>query len=80
MRKRPEKTGFLGPLEQHEGGPGAVCPTPPWATDELVAETRRVWTSAYGRVVAAEEAVEILMNIRRLAFALADSQQEGKNE
>jgi hypothetical protein len=38
-----------------------------WMTDELVADTRRVWSQAYRRVIAIEEAIEILMNVRRFA-------------
>jgi hypothetical protein len=38
-----------------------------WITDDLLAETRRVWSVAYGRVIADEEAIEILMNVRRFA-------------
>lgn len=38
-----------------------------WMTDELIDETRRVWSVGYGRVIATEEAVEILMNVRRFA-------------
>ena len=34
-------------------------------SDELVAETRRVWSTVYGRVLSSEEAVEILKNVRR---------------
>ena len=40
-----------------------------WITDDLLAETRRVWSLAYGRVIAEEEAIEILTNVRRLAEA-----------
>ena len=42
----------------------------PWITDELLAETQRVWSEAYGYEVSAGEAVEILSNVRRLAAAL----------
>jgi hypothetical protein len=38
-----------------------------WITDELLADTRRVWSKTYGRVIADEEAIEILMNVRRFA-------------
>jgi hypothetical protein len=38
-----------------------------WITDDLLAETRRVWSKAEGRVIADEEAIEILMNVRRFA-------------
>lgn len=47
-----------------------------WMTDELIDETRRVWSKAYGRVLAAEEAVEILMNVRRLAETMLRAQRE----
>ena len=41
-----------------------------WITDELLAETQRVWSRAYGRKVTADEAVDILANVRRLAEVL----------
>ena len=41
-----------------------------WITHELLAETQRVWSKALGREVPAEEAVEILTNVRRLAEVL----------
>jgi hypothetical protein len=34
-----------------------------WITDELIEDTRRVWSRAYGRVLSADEAVEIIMNV-----------------
>jgi hypothetical protein len=46
-------------------------------TDARVEQTRRVWSKAYGRVVTAEEAVEILMNVRRLATVLVEASREG---
>ena len=36
----------------------------------LLAETRRVWSQAYGRVISTDEAVEILTNVKRLAETL----------
>jgi len=47
-------------------------------SDELIADTRRVWSAAYGRVISAEEAVEILNNVRRLADVLVRAEREGK--
>jgi hypothetical protein len=41
-----------------------------WMTDELIAETRRVWSKAYGRVISDEECIEILANVKRLAEVL----------
>ena len=43
---------------------------PSWISDELLAETQRVWSSVYGREVAVAEATEILLNVKRLAGLL----------
>jgi len=43
---------------------------------ERVAETRRVWSMAYGRVISEDEAVEILTNVRRLAEVLLRAEEE----
>lgn len=59
---------------------GATADRPPcaaWITDELIAEHRRVWSKVYRRPVGAEEAVEIIMNIRRLAEAVVHADAEG---
>jgi hypothetical protein len=47
-----------------------------WITDELIEDTRRVWSRAYGRVLSADEAVEIIMNVKRLAEVLLKAQRE----
>lgn len=47
----------------------------PWITDELFADTRRVWSKAYGRVLSDEEVVEILCNVRRMAEAIMFSRR-----
>jgi hypothetical protein len=47
-----------------------------WLSDERVAEARRVWSKAYGRVISDEEAVEILVNVRRLAEVLLRAEDE----
>lgn len=41
-----------------------------WITDELLAETRRVWSRYLGRVVTDDEAIEMLMNVRNAALAI----------
>lgn len=51
-----------------------------WMSDELIADTRRVWSAAYGQVISADEALEILMNVRRLAEVLLRAQTEGDRE
>jgi hypothetical protein len=41
-------------------------------------ETRRVWSRAYGREVSDTEAIEILVNVRRLAETLLYAAGGGK--
>ena len=38
-----------------------------WMTDELIAETQRVWSPRYGRDLSTDEAVEILRNVKKFA-------------
>jgi hypothetical protein len=45
-------------------------------SEELIADTRRVWSAAYGRVISTAEAVEILKNVRRLADVMLRAQRE----
>ena len=52
-----ELTGNLVPPEQG------------WVTGELVEDTRRVWSKRYGRLITPEEAVEILVNVKKVAEA-----------
>ncbi len=51
-------------------------PSTQWLSDERIAEARRVWSKAYGRVISQDEAIEILMNVRRLAEVLLNAQEE----
>jgi hypothetical protein len=48
-----------------------------WITDDLVLYTQRVWSKAYGRVISPDEAVEILLNVKRLAEVLMKVDEEG---
>lgn len=45
-------------------------PSDEWISDELIAETKRVWLAEYGRAVCDGEAIEILANFKRLAEVL----------
>jgi hypothetical protein len=45
-------------------------------SDDLIAETRRVWSAACGRVISADEAVEILLNVRRFAEVFLKARAE----
>jgi len=51
-------------------------PRPAWISDALLAETIDVWTEAYGRPVSEAEAIEILVNVGRLAEALLEARRE----
>ncbi len=76
--KRPELTGFPAPGEQHvtdeaaERRPLATA----WITAEMLAETIDVWSEAWGRPVSEDEAVEILVNVRRLGEVLLRARRE----
>jgi len=77
----PQLAGFSGQTGHNgpEPGPADVRPLSiEWLSDERIAEARRVWSKAYGRVISVDEAVEILMNVRRLAEALLRAEEEGK--
>jgi len=45
-------------------------------SDERIAEARRVWSKAYGRVISQDEAVGILMIVRRLAEVFLSAEEE----
>ena len=47
-----------------------------WVSDKRIAETRRVWSKAYGRVISEDEAVEMLTNVHRLAEVLLRAEME----
>ena len=79
----PQLAGFPPPTGQHGPEPGSAGARPlsmAWITDDLIEETRRVWSPMYGRVLATEEAVEILMNVKQFAEVLLRAGQEGRTE
>ncbi len=72
----PTPTGHTGP----EPGSGGVRPlSTQWLSDKRIAEARRVWSKASGRVISEDEAVEILTNVRRLAEILLHAEEEKEN-
>lgn len=68
-------TGFSSPDE-----PGLCDPQVPvrrplslaWVSDELIAETQRLWSAQYERNISVEEAIEILQNVKRFAEMLME--------
>ena len=74
-----ETTGFPGENEPDYHVPGAAqerLPLPAWVSDELFAETVEVWSEVYRRPISGEEAVEILVNVKRLGEALLNGKRE----
>ena len=75
----PQSVGFPAP-DGHTGcDPDLVGVRPlsiEWLSNERIAEARRVWSRAYDRVISEDEAIEILMNVRRLANALLRAKEE----
>jgi len=74
----PESTGFLGPDEEAVAGRETTARplSMAWISDELLAETVEVWSEAYGCPVSEEEAVEILMNVKRLGEVMVNAMRE----
>lgn len=73
-----ESTGLSGENEQAECVE-ATGPRPlslAWISEELLAKTIDVWSANYGRPISEDEAVEILMNVKRLAEVLVDARKE----
>jgi len=76
MANPAASTGFPRPPEVQGHGEAAAGGRPlalAWITDELIDEHRRVWSGLYRRVITEEEAVEIIMNIKRFAEAVLDA-------
>lgn len=76
-RRRNAESQQNGPchLRVHEesgrtAGPRRRPLSAQWITDELLAETRRVWSWHLRRVVTDDEAIEMLMNVRNAALAI----------
>ena len=92
MRLTPQVLGPRQPVENRSEGTGLPPgnwphvvvsgsalerpPRPAWISDALLAETIDVWTEAYGRPVSEAEAIEILVNVGRLAEALLEARRE----
>ncbi len=69
---RSESTGLTGHDEADVTGPRRDRRplSMAWISDELLAETIDLWSESYGRRISEGEAVEILMNVKRLGEVL----------
>jgi hypothetical protein len=81
MPRSAESTGLLSLAEQgcsrqNASDPSTTAvaarrvPGAAWITQTMVEDTRRVWSPRYGYELSDAEAVEILMNVRRLVQVL----------
>lgn len=52
----------LPPLPSGKPRPASLA----WITDELMTYTQEVWAKEYGRPVTEDEAIEMLVNVKRL--------------
>ncbi|MEX0643373.1 MAG: hypothetical protein WD468_11760 [Pirellulales bacterium] len=73
-----ESTGLSGENEEAEcvEAPDLRPLSMAWISEELLAKTIDVWSANYGRPISEDEAVEILMNVKRLAEVLVDARKE----
>lgn len=74
--------GLSGPTElsvTDRFGPSGDRPmTTTWVSDRLLARTVDVWSRAYDRPVTTQEAMEILMNVKRFGELLIRAKEENK--
>lgn len=80
-RQRAESTGQSLNLEAQcdlAGGDGPLETT--WMSEVLIARTRDVWGRYLEREVGREEAIEMLVNVKRIAMVFYQARQEGANE
>ncbi|MDX1964618.1 MAG: hypothetical protein SFX18_15820 [Pirellulales bacterium] len=83
MTNLAKSTGQAGPNwdhEQHRELPILIDIPGTRPTAEQLAETRQVWSRAYGRVLSDAEALEIWQSVRRLAEVLCNIQYETRHE
>jgi len=60
-----------------ENGPHVQGPlSAAWISDDLLRNTQEVWSELAGREISADEAVEILINVKNLAEMLLDMKEE----
>ena len=79
MKKEPNVALHLHVPSHDESEVSAMSvpvPSEPWITEELLLNTQRIWSEVAGRIISADEAVEMLRNVKGLADVLWDIMQE----
>ena len=77
----PELTGQSLNVEAQcvpAGGDGPL--ETEWITEDLIARTQEVWGDYLEREVDREEAIEMLLNVQRIALAFFLASMEGESE
>jgi len=46
-----------------------------WITEDMITEAVDVWSEAYGRVIARDEAIEVLVNVRHFCEIMVAGQK-----
>jgi hypothetical protein len=71
------RTDDLPPLPSGKPRPASLA----WITDELLTYTQDVWSKEYGRPVTEDEAIEMLVNVKRLGEVILKvaNRQENSN-
>lgn len=83
MQSSRNMAGLPGVTRHHGPEPNSVGARPQptqWLSDDRIAEARRVWSKAYGRVISEDDAIEILTNVRRLAEILLRAEEEKRRK
>jgi hypothetical protein len=81
LRRSPKPTGQSLNVEAecpHSSGNGPL--ESEWITEELIARTQDVWGRYLEREVAREEAIEMLLNVQRIALAFYQASMEDAHE
>ena len=70
MDSPPHITGLQAPSEPSVSSDGRRPLSMEWITDDLLQATLAAWSRRYERHLNADDAVEILMNVKRFSEAL----------
>jgi len=76
----PENSSELAGIPPKNGPHGEGPLSAAWISDALLRRTRAVWSNVAGRDVSADEAVEILINVKNLAEFLLDRKPDAEQD
>jgi hypothetical protein len=71
-----------GPWQRNDSPDGdtAQVTLPYWVSSGLMTRTQEVWARQLGRPISPAEAIEMLVNVKRLAEIFIDQAQQQKKE